>query len=72
MFFNFMTWEVEKNKNMKYDPQVLSSKLKQLENKLELGRANMELDKRHSPRKMKVKKIHVEESPHYLELYRRG
>jgi hypothetical protein len=73
LFFNFITWEVEKEKSMKFDPQIVSSRLKQLENRMELGRADMELDKRQSPRKAKThRRPMVATSPSYLEMYEKG
>jgi hypothetical protein len=40
---------------------------------MEIGRANMELDKRHSPRKIRKRVMQInEESPDYLEIYERG
>lgn len=55
---------------MKFDPQIVSSRLKQLENRMEMGRAMMELDKRHSPRKARsLKKAKVEKTVGYKEMY---
>lgn len=66
-----ITWEAEKqDRSLKFDPQIVSSRLKQLENKVEMGRANMELDKRHSPRKVRnQRKAIMADSPNYLEIY---
>lgn len=65
LYFNFITWEAEKNQKIKFDPQVVSSRLKQVENKVEMSRANMELDKRHSPRKRLVRRDPIAYSPDY-------